>query len=148
MQNIIKQVLDEQGWRYLENNGIYKIDVEGENSSWSSYIKSDEGDSFSYYSTVPVRANAENIMAICELVSQLNYQLKIGAFEINQSHDSDLQYGQILFKTYGIIPSEIKDEMIPTLKEIVQKAIAYNMLTMDRYVGIILKAIYTENNNQ
>lgn len=147
MQEIIKQVLDEYQWKYLESNGVYKIDVEGENSSWASFLRVENEDSFSYYSVLPVKAEAEKIQAVSELLLRLNYVIRVGSFEINLNTDENSQYGQIMFKTYGIVSEDIVKNTPDAAKEIVRRTVAFNMLSMDYYSKILLKAIYSDEIN-
>lgn len=147
MLNIIKNVLTEQEWRYIENDGVFKLDVEGENASWSSFLKYEDEDSFSYYGVIPSKVSEDKLSGISELISKLNFQLKIGSFEINLSGAEGAQRGQIMFKTYGIITKSLVDEQPQIAAEIVRKAIAFNMLTMDYYCGRIMKALYSDSIN-
>ncbi len=144
MKKIIKQVLDEFKWKYLEGEDVIKFDVEGETSSWSSFIKVEGDDLFSYYSVLPAKAEADRLSAMSELLLRINYALRVGGFEINLLDSAGR--GQIMLKTYGLIPD--KPEEDPGLAaDIVRKAIAYNMLTMDYYAKPLLKAIYSDEIN-
>lgn len=144
MKKIIKQVLDEYKWKYLESEDVIKFDVEGETSSWSSFIKIEGDDFFSYYSVLPAKAEADRLSAMSELLLRLNYALRVGSFEINLSDGPGR--GQIMLKTYGLVPDKPEENSGMTA-DIVRKAIAYNMLTMDYYAKPLLKAIYSDEPN-
>lgn len=145
MFEIVKQVFDEAGWKYLESDAVIKLDVDGQNSAWSSFLKLEDEDSFSYYSVLPAKAGEEKLTLCMELIQLINYSLKVGSFEMNISKAEDAQRGQILFKTYGLIGADIAKTSVEAAKSVIQKAVAYNMLTMDYYAPIFLKAIYGES---
>lgn len=145
MKKIIKQVLDEFNWRYLEGDDIIKLDVEGESSSWSSLVKLEDEEMFSYYSVLPAKAEKDRQAIISELLLRINYSVRVGSFEINLSEGAN--NGQIMLKTYGIIPQKLKEQDSDSAAEIVRKVIAYNMLTMDFYAKLLLKTIYSDETN-
>lgn len=150
MQEIIKKVLEEYQWKYTENDGAFKVDVEGENSAWISFLRVENDDSVSYYSVLPVKVEEEKLEAISTLLLRINYVLRVGSFEINLSGTADSnngQRGQIMFKTYGLITNDICKNFPDAAKEIVRRTIAFNMLTMDYYSKILLKAIYSDEIN-
>ncbi len=145
MKKIIKQVLDELNWRYLEGDEVIKLDVEGENSSWSSFIRIESEDLFTYYSVLPVRAEPDRLGTVMELLLRINYSIRVGSFEINLSDGASR--GQIMLKTYGVMPEKLAESDPANAAEIVRKAVAYNMLTMDFYSKPLLKAIYSDEIN-
>ena len=145
MKKIIKQVLGEFNWKYLEGDDVIKLDVEGESSSWSSFIRIESEDMFSYYSVLPAKAEPDRLGAMSELLLRINYSVRVGSFEINLSDGGNK--GQIMLKTYGIMPEKLADENSASAAEIVRKVIAYNMLTMDYYAKPLLKAIYSDEIN-
>ncbi len=145
MEDLIKAVLDEQNWKYLESGGTIRLDVEGESASWSSFIRPENDGCFAYYSILPAKAEEERIKIISELIHRINFLVRIGDFEINLSDGS--ARGQILFKTYGLITETLVKDNPDEAKEIIRRTIAYNMLTMDYYSKTLFKVIYGNENN-
>ncbi|MGN0596256.1 MAG: hypothetical protein ACI4J1_02870 [Ruminiclostridium sp.] len=145
MKKIIKQVLDGFNWKYLEGEDVIKLDVEGESSNWSSLVKIEDEEMFSYYSVIPAKADSDRLGIISELLLRINYSVRVGSFEINLSDGANK--GQIMLKTYGIIPQKLPEQDSEAAADIVRKVIAYNMLTMDFYAKPILKAIYSDETN-
>lgn len=137
MTELIKQVLEEYNWKYSENGGVLRIEVDGENSSWSSFIRTEGDDSFSCYAVLPVKAENDTLTSVMKLLHDINYAVRIGSFEIGLS-DGD---GQIMLKTCGILTEGLIKNDPGEAREIVRRVIAYNMLTMDFYARHIIKAI-------
>ncbi|MGN1120698.1 MAG: YbjN domain-containing protein [Oscillospiraceae bacterium] len=140
MKELIKQVLEEYDWRYTENDSAIRVDVDGENSSWSSFLRPESEDSFSYYSVLPAKVEADAIAKVSELLHRINYAVRVGSFEINLTESPSK--GQVMLKTYGLVTENLLKNDPAEVKEIIRRAIAYNMLTMDFYAKHILKAIY------
>ncbi len=144
MKDLIKAVLDEQGWRYLESDNVIRLDVEGESSSWSSFFRLENDDGFSYYSILPVKVEEDKLSRVSELLHRINYTVRVGGFEIDLT---DQSRGQIMFKTYGLLTDTLIRENPNEAKEIIRRVTAYNMLTMDYYSKLLLKAIYNSEIN-
>ena len=141
MKTLIKTVLDEYGWRYLEGEDSFKLDVDGENTSWISFLKLEDDEVFSYYSVLPAKAEEDLINSISELLLKINYIIKIGSFEINLSDGAGR--GQIMFKTYGLLPASLVKSNTSEASDLIRRTLAYNMLTMNFYSKSLLKAIYS-----
>ena len=134
MTELIKQVLDEYGWKYAENAGTLRFEVDGESSNWACYITAEGSDSFSCYAIIPVRADKDSEESVMRLLHGINYAVRVGSFEYSQSG------GQVLFKTYGILTEELIRSSTAEAKEIIRRVVAYNMLAMDFYARHIIKA--------
>ncbi len=145
MKRIIKRVLEEYSWKYLEDGNLIKLDVEGESSSWSSFFNIEGDGIFTYYSVLPAKAEPDRLRTMSELLLRINYTLRVGGFEINLSDGEGR--GQIMLKTYGMIPDKLLEENSAMAEEIVRSAAAFNMLTMDFYSKPLLKAIYSDEVN-
>lgn len=138
MTDLIKQVLDEYDWKYAEGGGVIRIEVDGENSSWSSFIRPEGEDSFSYYAVLPVRAEADSADSVMRLLHGINYSVRVGSFEMAPPEGQS--GSQIMLKTYGLLTPGLISGDPAEAKEIVRRVIAYNMLTMDFYARHIIKA--------
>lgn len=134
MTELIKQILDEYGWKYTESGGALRFDVDGENSNWACYITAEGSDSFSCYAIIPVRADKDSEESVMRLLHGINYAVRVGSFEYSQPG------GQVLFKTYGLLTEELIRSSTAEAKEIIRRVIAYNMLAMDFYAKHIIKA--------
>lgn len=127
-------LLNKKEWRYIEKEGVIKIDVEGSNGTWPSFIKClDEENKFLYYSLFPSKVPKEKASKIYEVISRINFGLKIGNFEYGK------ELGEIHFKTaIEFVGEECNVEAM------IEKAITTNILTTDEYMGLIMESIHGE----
>lgn len=137
MNEIKKSVinlLNMKEWPYLENEELIKIDIDGNNGTWPSFVKCEEDEKILlYYSVFPVRIPKEKIDIVINGISRINYGLKIGNFEI--SYDQ----GELHFKTSIEFPNTDMD-----YKPFIEKMILTNILTTDEYLPIIMKFIHSD----
>lgn len=138
MTDLIKQVLDEYNWKYAEGGGTIRVEVDGENASWSSFIRPEGEDSFSYYAVLPVRVEPDSTDSVMRLLHGINYSVRVGSFEMAPPEEQS--GSQIMLKTYGLLTEGLISGDPAEAKEIVRRVIAYNMLTMDFYAKYIIKA--------
>ena len=91
----VKSIAEEAGWSIQEWNGMIKIDADSQNGTWQTFCKIlEEEKRFCYYSLCPVNAPKEKIPYMAEVLTRINYGLKVGNFEM------DYETGEIHFKTY------------------------------------------------
>jgi hypothetical protein len=126
----MKQFLEQKEIQYMEADELLRIDVEGERSNWQVFFRPvDEEKLLVIYSLFHYKAPAEKLKEVALLLSEINYGLKIGNFEIN------LENGEIHFKTY----LDIVDDNLPQLW--IERSISINVTTMEHFAPRIVKAV-------
>lgn len=135
MRDKIINFINKQNWNYLEKNNVIKIDIEGKSLSWTSYIKADENDSFSFFSILPAKADKENLEDIAVFLHEINTKLWFGNFELI-SKEPDI--GQIRFRTSCYVPPMATDEVIEAL---IGTTLNFNLATVDYYGKEILSEL-------
>lgn len=138
MKEIIKKWLEKKKWAYMENESVLKLDVTGKNNAWSSFIKADENDCFSYFSVLPTRVPEERINFLLELVNRVNCKIWFGSFELML----DEGRGQIRLRTSAIIPETAGEEITDT---VIEGTLGLNMAIMNAYISVFTKAIYSDS---
>lgn len=132
-ESVIK-LLDMKEWPYLQNQELIKIDIDGKNGTWPSFVKCEHEEKILlYYSVFPVRIPKEKIDIVINGINQINYGLKIGNFEL--SYDQ----GELHFKTAIEFPNTDID-YIP----FIEKIVITNILTTDEYMPVIMKLIHSD----
>ncbi len=129
----VKTYLEKKQITYMEGEGLVKIDVEGKRGSWQTYFRVVEEEGLLViYSIFGYKVSQEKIQDVALLLTDINFGLKIGNFELNRST------GEIYFKTYlDLEGEEVKEEWI-------EKALLVNIHTMDHYLPEIMKATVEE----
>lgn len=126
----IKETAKEQGWEIQEWRGMIKIEASSENGTWQTFCKAlDEEKRFCYYSLCPVNAAKDRIPYMAEVLTRINYGLKVGNFEM------DYDTGEIHFKTYVDFYGE------EDVKKAVGQCIYGNIMCFNNYFPKLLKAI-------
>ena len=128
------ELLNKKDWKYLEKEGVIKIDVEGTNGTWPSFVKClDEEDKILYYSLLPSKVPIEKEDIVSKVITKINFGLKIGNFE----YGKDL--GEIHFKTsLEFTPDTLN------VQSLIERLITTNILTTDEYMKIIMESIHGE----
>lgn len=133
----VKSIAKEAGWNIQEWKGMIKIDADSSNGTWQTFCKILEDEKrFCYYSLCPVNVPVDKIPYLAEVLTRINYGLKVGNFEM------DYDTGEIHFKTYVDFYGE-EDE-----KRAVTQCIYANTMTFDSYFSKILQAIHGETRNE
>jgi len=129
----VKQLLDKKEISYFQGEGILKFDVEGERGNWQTFIRVvEEEDLLVVYSLFGYKCNTEKIQEVALILTDINFGLKIGNFELNRIN------GEIHFKTYLDFAGE------ETKEQLIERALYSNIYTMDHYLPQILKATVSE----
>ncbi len=125
----VKELLANKELNYFQGDGIVKFDVEGERGSWQTFIRVlEEENLVVIYSLFGYKVPAEKMQEVALLLTDINFGLKIGNFELNRTS------GEMHFKTYlNMSEEELKPEFI-------ERALFINVHTMDNYLPEILKA--------
>ena len=127
----VKSIAEEARWSIQEWNGMIKIDADSQNGTWQTFCKIlEEEKRFCYYSLCPVNAPKEKIPYMAEVLTRINYGLKVGNFEM------DYETGEIHFKTYVDFFGE-EDE-----KPALAQCIYANIMSFDNYFPKLLQAIH------
>lgn len=133
----IREIAEEANWNLQEVQGLIKIDANSENGSWQTVCKIlDEEERFCYYSLCPVSVPKEKIPYLAEVLTRINYGLKIGNFEM------DYNTGEIHFKTYVDFYGE------EDVKKAVGQCIYANLVSFDRYFAKLMHAIHGGDENK
>lgn len=129
----LKQVLEQNGWHYAENDDLLKVDVEGSNGNWASFCKClEEQCQFLYYSVCPSRVPEGKRKQMALALTRMNYGFKIGNFEM------DLDSGEIHFKTSIQFSEEIE------MRSLIRQVIISNILAMDEYLPMVMKIMFSD----
>lgn len=129
----LKAVSQEAGWNIQDWQGMFKIDVDSDHGNWQTFCKVlEEEKRFCYYSLCPVNVPKEKIPYLAEVITRINYGLKIGNFEM------DYDTGELHFKTYV----DFLDEDDTVVRSAMLQCIYANTLTFDNYFSKIMQAIH------
>ncbi len=139
MKERVKKYLQAKNWNFVEQDAVLKMDVEGESGSWVSFLKVDQKDSFVCFGVLPVRVPEEKLVLASELTNLINSEIWNGNFELILTGESK---GQLRVRTAAIVPQEIEEEMA---QAIIAATIGYNMVAMNQYLPLFLRALYGEN---
>jgi hypothetical protein len=124
--------LKEDGWpiRRIGKDLAYSVTFEGENGEWACIAQVvEEENLFLFYSACPVEAPEAQRPAVAELLSRLNFNLKVGDFEM------DFADGHIRYRTSIDITGHTLGALL------INQVVYTNVLTMDRYLPLIKAVI-------
>ena len=136
MGKILDVMLDffrEDDWKFyqLSDQTILRLDVSGRNGEWLCYANADEeGEYFSFYSTCPVKVPESKRVVMSELLTRINYGLRLGNFEL------DFSDGEIRYKT----SIRVKDDRVTTA--LIKHLVYANVGMMDEYLPSIMALLY------
>ena len=125
----VKSLLDQKEIKYFEGENLIKFDVEGERGNWQTFFRVVEEEKLLViYSLFGYKVTPDKIQEVALMLTDINFGLKIGNFEMNRSN------GEIHFKTYvDFVGEDIREDWI-------ERALFVNIHTMDHYLPQILKA--------
>ncbi|MEG0564600.1 MAG: YbjN domain-containing protein [Anaerovorax sp.] len=133
----VREIAQEANWNIQEVRGLFKIDANSENGSWQTFCKIfEEEERFCYYSLFPASVPKEKIPYLAEVLTRINYGLKIGNFEM------DYDTGELHFKTYVDFYGE------EDLRKAVGQCIYANLVSLDRYFTKLMQAIHGGEENK
>ena len=137
IKDTIIEIARNNNWPYQDKDNLIKIDAEGEKGNWQTFCKCLEDEKrFAYYSLCPSIVPKENISLMAEVLTRINYGLKVGNFEM------DYDTGEIHFKTYV----DFHSDEIPT--EALAQCMYINILTFDQYFQTLLKFIHSTSRDE
>jgi hypothetical protein len=123
-----------QSWEYKEDDArpVVYTGVNGENGQWRCVASAGrDNEHLVFVSILPVQAPLKKRSACAELLTRINYDLLHGCFEM------DFEDGEIRFRTsIGALDAPIAPKQVEHL-------ISTNLLTMDRYIGTIMRVLFT-----
>lgn len=126
----IKNIVNKNNWDYIENLkeiGIEKmlaINVTTDNGQWVAVMRAiEEENRFICYSVFPIEISEDKRSKIIEVLTRMNYGLKMGNFEI------ELESGELHFKTGVQFPQDFEGN----IEKWIEDSIALNVVTMDKY---------------
>ena len=129
---------DQEDWHYSvdegkENSITLTTRFVGESLEWNCFGNILETQSqFAFYSVLPVLVPPAKHLSVAKLITQINYSLIIGNFELN------FEEGQVLFKT----SVDAEGSHIDTA--LVKRMVYTNVLMMNQYSSDIMKEIYAD----
>ncbi|QZY54480.1 YbjN domain-containing protein [Crassaminicella profunda] len=133
IMDAIKSITQKNNWLSHQSSDLIKIDVDGQNGNWTTLGKClEEEERFLFYSICPSKVKKEKTLLMAELLTRINYGLKIGNFEM------DFDTGEIHFKTSIDFAGDFDKE------EMIEQAMSTNLLTMDEYFSVIMKVIHSD----
>jgi hypothetical protein len=133
--DVLKNIVKKNNWNYIENIkelGIEKmlaINVNTDNAQWILVMRAIEEEyRFICYSVLPVEASEDSKLKIMEMITKINYGLKMGNFEM------DLDSGEVHFKT-GI---QFLQDFEGNIEQLIEDNISLNVVTMDKYINDLM----------
>ncbi|MCI8660582.1 MAG: YbjN domain-containing protein [Lachnospiraceae bacterium] len=127
----LKTIAQEEGWNIQEWKGMFRIDADSRHGTWQTFCRiMEEEKRFCYYSLCPVNVPKEKIPYLGEVLTRMNYGLKVGNFEM------DYETGEIHFKTYLDFTGQEKE------KPAIAQCIYSNIVTFDHYFPKLMEAIH------
>ncbi len=140
-RELLKKYLEQKQWSYLEKEDILKLDVTGNEFSWSSFLKVDEEYQFCYFSVLPAMVPQERLELFSTLLHRINCQIWFGDFEIILTGEN---VGQVRLRTSSFLPPAASEE---TLLQLADLSINMNMAAMNFYGPLLMKALYGTSMN-
>jgi hypothetical protein len=132
-QTLVESFLHEEGLKYtvLKDGAILGFRMSGEKGKFDCFVTFDEKDDFILvHSLCGFNTPQEKRAEMAELLTRINFVIKIGNFEL------DFEDGEIRFKTsIRISPDEVSNEIIKHL-------ILTNILSMNKAFPILMELIY------
>lgn len=136
IREAVVDYLEEKKWPYIDKENIFKVDVEGDDCVWQSFINVEEDiESVVYYGVFPNRVPEEKFDMIEAVIGSLNLGFKFGNFELNK------QGGELRYKTYQMFPEGDYDK-----KMFLENLFLSNIYAMDQTIGVLQKSIFTDMN--
>ena len=138
-KELLKGYLAQKDWNYLENDDILKLDINGNEFSWNSFLKVDEEYSLCYFAVLPAVVPEERRALFANLLHLINCRIWFGDFEMVLNGD---QAGQVRLRTSTFLPPDAPEE---TLLQLVDVTVNMNMAAMNFYGPMLLKARYGDS---
>jgi hypothetical protein len=115
-----------------EENHLVRTNIEGDNGSWQIVLSASEEDELCLMLSVfPQKCPANRRGACAELLTRINYAMRVGAFEM------EFDTGRINFRTsQPFAPGRLDGEVL-------DKVISHNLTCLDRHLPAIMAVIYT-----
>lgn len=133
LQTLVEQFLVGKGFKYdvLKADAIIGFGLSGGKGKFHCYVTFDEEEGYMLvHSLCGFNAPQDKRTEMAELLTRMNFVIKIGNFEL------DFEDGEIRFKTsIRISPHEVTEDMIGHL-------ILSNILTMDSSLPILMELLY------
>ncbi len=118
----------------VEDESILVMAVKGENAQWHCYAEAHEDfDRFRFFSILEAHAPPEKRPALAEFLTRANYDLPIGAFEM------DFDEGQIRFRT----SIDLTDVRLS--HQILRNVVYPNLLLVDLYYKGIMSVLFSDS---
>lgn len=115
----------ETGWFAARNDAqtFLRLVYAGSNGGeWVCYAQAYEDEQvFVFYSVLPTQVEASRRMLIAELLTRINFGLKLGNFEL------DLADGEVRYKTSVMLENAAWENAV------IRPVVFYNLSMMDRY---------------
>jgi hypothetical protein len=126
--------LKEKAWPYVEKQEFIKVDIEGDNCMWQSFITIDDAlNCVIYYSVFPNRILAEKQNMMETLITEMNLGFKVGNFELNR------EGGELRYKTYQMFPDGDYSK-----RAFLDNVFISNIYAMNQTVDILNRSIFSD----
>ncbi len=132
MEKVI-ELFRSQEWEFEldEENKLVRSFIEGDNGEWRIVLSASEEDEVCLMlSILPQKCPPNRRSACAELLSRINYALRVGCFEM------DFDTGRINFKTSYPFADGLLDG------ELLKKVVLFNINFMDKFLPGIMAVIY------
>lgn len=129
----MQKFLQEDEWPFTEMEGktILRTGFSGKNGKWTCFAQAREDQQqLIFYSVCPNAAPEDKRIPAMEFITQANYELVIGNFEM------DLRDGEIRYKTSIDVEG---DELTSAL---IRQIVYYNVMTMNKYLPGLMSVLY------
>lgn len=138
-KELLKRYLAQKEWNYLESDEILKLDVNGNEFSWNSFLKVDEAHSLCYFAVLPAVVPEDRRTLFSDLLHLINCRIWFGDFEMVLTGE---EAGQVRLRTSTFLPPDAPEE---TLLQLVDVTVNMNMAAMNFYGPVLLKARYGDS---
>jgi hypothetical protein len=131
MVNFFKN--DDWHFNQIEGKPVLYMAFQGENGQWTCYANARvQHEQIVFYSVCPVNAPENKRQAMAEFLTQTNYGMIVGNFEL------DFVDGKIRYKT----SIDVKGTRLSSA--LIKQIVYANVAMMDKYLPGIMSVIYSE----
>lgn len=139
MKELITAYLGKNNWKFIDSGAVLKLDVDGDELSWTTLLKVDESESFCCFSLLPTKISEEKFGVILKMMNEINAGIWFGGFELITEGSAA---GQARFRTSAFVPKSADEQ---TSTEIIENTISFNEAAMNRFAAEIIKANYSDS---
>jgi len=122
---------DDWNFQRMDDAPVLSMEFSGKNGRWVCFAQArEEQHQFVFYSILPINVPDNQIGAVAEFITRVNYGMIIGNYEL------DYGDGEVRYKTSIDVEGDALSFSL--LKQIVYA----NVVIMDRYLGGLMRVMY------